>query len=277
MSYKQKLKIGEFSKLMQITVKTLRHYESKGLLMPDEVDEWTGYRYYTLDQMQRLNTIRNLQRLGFSLDDIKELQEGDFHDPSPDALDEKIAETNRQLRLLMERRTRLLNWQDSRKTITAMEKFSIQSLPSIIVASHREIIPNYSAIGDMCCNKIGPEMHRLGCKCPPPGYCFTIEHNKEYTPTDIDIEYCEQVEEMGQDSPIVQFKRLPAVPTAICMKHVGPYERFYESYVELFKYIEESGKYRICGQPRCCYVDGAWNQEDPEKWLSIIQVPVEEL
>jgi hypothetical protein len=70
---------------------------------------------------------------------------------------------------------------------------------------------------------------RLGCKCPPPGYCFTIEHNKEYTPTDIDIEYCEQVEEMGTDSAIIKFKRLPAVPKALCMKHVGPYERFYES------------------------------------------------
>jgi hypothetical protein len=39
----------------------------------------------------------------------------------------------------------------------------------------------------MCYEKIGPEMQRLGCKCPPPGYCFTIEHNKDYTPTEIDI------------------------------------------------------------------------------------------
>ena len=44
---KMKLKIGEFSQMMQVTVKTLRHYEQKGLLLPDEVDEWTGYRYYT--------------------------------------------------------------------------------------------------------------------------------------------------------------------------------------------------------------------------------------
>lgn len=277
MSYKQKLKIGEFSRLMQVTVKTLRHYESKGLLMPDEVDKWTGYRYYTLGQMQRLNAIRNLQRLGFSLDDVRDLLEDDFHDPGIEALDEKIEETDRQLKALRERRARLLNWKNSRKTVIKMEKFSIQSLPAIIVASHREVIPDYSAIGEMCCNKIGPEMRRLGCKCPPPGYCFTIEHGKEYTPTDIDIEYCEQVEEMGQDSSIIQFKRLPTVPTAICMKHVGPYERFYESYLELFKYIEDGGKYKICGQMRCCYVDGVWNQEDPEKWLSIIQVPVEEL
>ena len=42
MRKKTKFKIGEFSQLMQITVKTLRHYEQKGLLMPDDVDEWTG-------------------------------------------------------------------------------------------------------------------------------------------------------------------------------------------------------------------------------------------
>ena len=82
MSYKTKLKIGEFSQMMQVTVKTLRHYEQKGLLMPDEVDEWTGYRYYTVEQMQRLNNIRELQQLGFSLDEIGLLYEDDSHDPT---------------------------------------------------------------------------------------------------------------------------------------------------------------------------------------------------
>ena len=273
MSYKTKLKIGEFSRMMQVTVKTLRHYEQKGLLLPDEVDEWTGYRYYTIDQMQRLNSIRDLQRLGFSLDEIRDLYEDTSHEPSLHQLDGKIQDTERQLRALMERRAQLLHWRDSIKNIKTMEKFSIQSLPSIIVASHREVIPHYGMIGDMCCHKIGSEMHRLGCKCPPPGYCFTIEHNEEYSPTNIDIEYCEQVEEMGQDSAIIQFKALPAVPTAVCMKHYGPYDRFYQSYTELFKYIDEKG-YKITGRPRCSYVDGIWNQEDPEKWLSIIQVPV---
>ena len=38
MSYKTKLKIGEFSNMMQLTVKTLRHYERKGLLIPYDVD-----------------------------------------------------------------------------------------------------------------------------------------------------------------------------------------------------------------------------------------------
>ena len=255
MNFKKKLKIGEFSQLMQVTVKTLRHYEQKGLLVPDEVDEWTGYRYYSIDQMQRLKTIRDLQRLGFSLDEIKDLCDSYSHTPTIRQLTEKIKETEAELKLLIARRNQLLE-------------------PEIIVASHREVIPNYAAIGPMCVEKIGPEMQRLGCKCPPPGYCFTIEHNKEYTPTDIDIEYCEQVEEMGEDSAIIQFKRLPAVPKALCMKHIGPYERFYESFTEAFRYIEEQG-YKAVGQHRTCYIDGAWNQEDPEKWLSVIQIPIE--
>ena len=274
MSKKTRLKIGEFSQLMQVTVKTLRHYEQKGLLLPDEVDEWTGYRYYSIDQMQKLQAIRDLQRLGFSLDEIKDLFKDNSHIPSIRQLTEKIKETEAQLKQLITRRNRLLDWRNSRKEMKTMEKFSIQSLPEIIVASHREVLPDYAAIGSMCVEIIAPEMQRLGCKCPPPGYCFTIEHDREYKPTDVDIEYCEQVEEMGEDSAIIQFKHLPTVPKALCMKHVGPYERFHESYIEAFRYIEEHG-YKPVGQFRTCYVDGVWNQEDPEKWLSIIQIPIE--
>lgn len=279
-----KLRIGEFSQLMQVTVKTLRHYEQKGLLMPNEVDEWTGYRYYTVEQMQKLGTIRELQRLGFSLDEIKALYVDDSHTPSIHQLTDKIQETERQLQLLVARRKQLLEWRNSRKKLTTMKNFSIQALPEIIVASHREIIPNYEALGALCVNTIGPEMHRLGLQCPTPGYCYTFEHNTEYTPTDIDIEYCEQIAETTIDghnvltdnvsNSIIQCKRIPAVPRALCMKHYGPYDRFYESFTEAFRYMDEHGL-KIGGHPRVSYVDGVWNESDPEKWLSIIQIPIE--
>lgn len=273
MSNRQLLTIGEFSKLMQTTVKTLRHYEQKGLLTPQAVDEWTGYRYYGIEQMQRMNDILDLKALGFSLEEIKELYDDESHIPDLDQLSAKISETEHLLHTLVRRRDRLLQWRDSRKQVNTMEKFTIQSLPEIIVASHREIIPNYAALGTMITEKVMPEMQRLGCKCPPPGYCFNIEHNKEYTPTDIDIEYCEQVEAMGTDSHIIHFKRLPAIAKALCIKHVGPYERLHDSFFEAFRHIEEHG-YKMVGQPRTCYVDGPWNQDDPEKWLSIIQLPI---
>ena len=110
MSKKTRLKIGEFSQLMQVTVKTLRHYEQKGLLAPDEVDEWTGYRYYCIDQMQQLKDIRDLQRLGFSLDEIKDMFDDGSHTPTIRQMTEKIRETEAQLKALIARRNLLLDW-----------------------------------------------------------------------------------------------------------------------------------------------------------------------
>ncbi|MCQ2321661.1 MAG: MerR family transcriptional regulator [Bacteroidales bacterium] len=273
MKVNNKLKIKEFSLLCGVTVKTLRHYEKIGLLQPFEVDEWTGYRYYNVSQMQAMENIRRLKEMGFSLDEIIEMFASGSLKPTLQTLEKKIAESERELHKLQERCTMLRNLVDSQNKILKMEQISIQSLPEIIVASHRETINSYNDLGCLCCEVIGPEMARLGCKCPEPGYCFTIEHN-EYRPTNIDIEYCEQVEEMGKDSEIIQFKKIPAVEKAICMKHYGPYERLYQSYVELFKYIEQQG-YKVIGAPRANYIDGIWNQEDPEKWLTMIQVPVE--
>lgn len=229
MSYRNKLKIGEFSRLMQVTVKTLRHYEHKGLLIPDEIDEWTGYRYYNIEQMLRELTLRH---------------------------------------------RKLLDWRDSLNEIRTMEEFSFQSLPEINVASHREVIANYDALGPLCYMKIGPAMMEAGCRCTEPGYCFTIDHNGEYKTEEIDIEYCEQVEELLPDTDFISFKRLPAIPKALCLKHIGPYDRFYESFTRATAYLESQGL-RIAGDPRFSYIDGAWNQEDPEKWVSVIQIPVE--
>ena len=274
MKYKTKLKIGEFSQLMQVTVKTLRHYESKGLLMPEQVDEWTGYRYYGLNQMQRLNDIRQMQGLGFSLEEIKELLEDELHTPTVEQLEAKLEATELQLKLLSQRYDRLVLLRDSRKNIKTMEKFKIQSLPEIIVASHREVIPNYDALGPLCYMKIGPAMQAAGCKCTSPGYCFTIDHNKEYKTENIDIEYCEQIEELLPDTPFLTFKKLPAIENVLCVKHIGPYDRFYETFTEAVSYLE-SKNMRIAGDPRFSYIDGAWNQEDPEKWVSVIQIPVE--
>src|SRR5918912_1100222 len=64
------LKIGEFSKLVQVPVATLRYYDHVGLLKPIEVDPWTGYRYYSAGQLPRLHRILALKGLGFSLEQI---------------------------------------------------------------------------------------------------------------------------------------------------------------------------------------------------------------
>ena len=64
------LRIGEFSNLSQVSVKTLHHYDDIGLLQPAHIDAQTGYRYYEAVQLTRLYRIRALKELGFSLEEI---------------------------------------------------------------------------------------------------------------------------------------------------------------------------------------------------------------
>ena len=67
------LKIGDFARAAQVTVKTLRFYACEGLLSPVYIDRYSGYRYYTLDQLPTLNRILALKDLGFSLAQIRQL------------------------------------------------------------------------------------------------------------------------------------------------------------------------------------------------------------
>ena len=82
----RKIKIGAFSKLCRVTVKTLRHYEELGLLVPAEIDEWTGYRYYEVSQFQRMGLIVHLKRLGLSLNEISEIVEQGNNRPTLDMI-----------------------------------------------------------------------------------------------------------------------------------------------------------------------------------------------
>ena len=270
---KNKLKIGEFSRLGRVTVRALRHYEEINLLVPEIVDRDTGYRYYAVGQLQKIQSITTLKSLGYSLEEIRDLWDDESHFPSVESLEQKILACEEELAVLKERRRMLRAVVASQKKLHKMEKVYFEALPAITVASHRTIIPSFQNLGRLCCEVIGPEMARLGCECPEPGYCYTIEHGG-YKPQDIDIEYCEKVTKKGADSAIIQFKEIPEVPLAACLKVFGPYDRLYQSYLDLFAFLEKEG-YSIVGAPRACYVDGMWNQEDADKWLTIIQVPVE--
>ena len=270
---KNRLKIGEFSRLGRVTVRALRHYEEIGLLRPAIIDRETGYRYYAVGQLQKIQSITTLKSLGYSLEEIRDLWEDDSHFPSIESLEEKIRTCKAELEVLKERERMLRAVVASQKKLHKMEKVYFESLPAITVASHRTIIPSYEDLGRLCYEVIGPEMARLGCECPEPGYCYTIEHGG-YKPQDIDIEYCEKVAAKGKDSDIIKFKDIPEVPKAACLKVFGAYDKLYQAYVDLFAWLEKEG-YSIAGDPRAVYIDGIWNQEDSDKWLTIIQVPVE--
>ena len=68
-------RIGEFSYLYQVTVKTLLHYDKKDLFKPSYKDPFTGYRYYSDSQRGEFENIMMLKELGFSLEEIKNLKD----------------------------------------------------------------------------------------------------------------------------------------------------------------------------------------------------------
>lgn len=72
-------KIGDFSKLVNISVKTLRYYDDIDLFKPADVDLFTGYRYYKKEQIKDLELINKLKMIGFSLEEIK-TNWNDFND-----------------------------------------------------------------------------------------------------------------------------------------------------------------------------------------------------
>ncbi|MCL2462073.1 MAG: MerR family transcriptional regulator [Defluviitaleaceae bacterium] len=70
------MRIGEIAAFFNVSVKAMRVYEKAGILKPVKVDEQTGYRYYSADQVQSLNALLELKSLGFSLVEIKRLLQG---------------------------------------------------------------------------------------------------------------------------------------------------------------------------------------------------------
>jgi DNA-binding transcriptional MerR regulator len=72
------LKIGEFSRLAQVTVRALHHYDKVGLLHPAHIDDFTNYRYYTVEQLPRLHRIMALKELGLSLEQISLMIDADL-------------------------------------------------------------------------------------------------------------------------------------------------------------------------------------------------------
>lgn len=125
------IKIGDFSRLSQVPISTLRYYDEVGLLRPAAIDEASGYRFYTLEQLPLLNRILALKWLGLSLDQIAQLLAEKV--PTPHIrgmLLMKRLDLQQQMREVEERlgrvETRLKLW--NRRKICPMMLYSNQSL-----------------------------------------------------------------------------------------------------------------------------------------------------
>ena len=260
-------KIGMFAQINHVTVKALRFYEEQKLLLPAYVDGENGYRYYTMNQMADIQRITALKQAGFTLDDIKLINQGAdtayLLASKKAALLKKIAELTSQIAVIDGYLSDPANTLDT--------PVLIRKIPAVTVAAMESRIDSYDELFSLM-PEMGAEMERLGCQCDLPEYCFTHYLEQGYKEDHILIETCEAVTEKKEDSALVKFRELPEI-TAACIFHKGSYNNFPETYAAILRFIEENG-YEICGNIRENYIDGIWNKDREEDWLSEIQIPV---
>ena len=270
--YEKRLyRIGLFSKMNHVTIKGLRYYDEVDLLKPEYIDPENGYRYYSSSQLPVLHQLLALRKIGYSLEEIKQVQQGQN--------EERLLRRKKQqlLKEIAERTAMLSQLEGYLAASHGEEPYHpvIKELPEATVASMRMTIPGYDSFFTHI-PAMGAEMERLGCTCAEPEYCFTLYHDGEYREENIDVEICEAVTEKGNDSDILTFKILPKVETAVCVLQKGPYEGFPKAYAALIRFIETNG-YEIVAPARESYIDGVWNKSKEEDWLSEIQFPVRKI
>ena len=260
-------RIGLFAQMNRITVKALRFYEEQGLLLPAKIDVESGYRYYTMSQMETLHRILALKEAGFTIEDMKHLDasgdERSFLLRKKNAILEKIA----QLTLQLSRIDGYLMAGGNSLAAPVM----VKTIPETVCAVMRRRIDSYDALFDIM-PELGGYMEEAGCVCALPEYCFTQYLEPGFQEAQILVEVCEAVTEKKADRGSLRFRTIPETRAA-CIYHKGSYRDFPKTYEVILRYIEENG-YEICGNIRESYIDGVWNKDSEDEWLSEIQIPV---
>lgn len=261
-------KIGMFAGMNRVTVKTLRYYDEQKLLEPVYVDDENGYRYYEAGQMAHLQRILALKDMGFSIDDIRRILKG---------ADERALLLEKKQQILKELATltaKLAQVESylAKESVNLASPVIVKELPEVIVCSMKQRIQSYDELFTLM-PQMGLQMESLECVRAKPEYCFTHYLEEGYQEEDILVEICEDVTEQKADNSLVTFQTMPYIPQAACIFHKGSYNTLHQSYAMLLAYIEENG-YEICGNIRESYIDGVWNKETEEEWLTEIQIPV---
>ncbi len=277
------LKIGDFSRLAHVTVKALRHYGKVGLLKPVWIDRFTGYRYYSLQQLPRLNRILALKDLGFSLEQIRPMLNVDL----PAAELGRILQRKQQelsLRVQLEQ-SRLAQVEGRLKQIEKEGsqpdyEVVLKRIEAQTIASQRATLPRFEAAPqywERISREIVAFLKENGIKTEGPW--FTLYHDPEYTERDIHVELAVVVENFNprrlgtRAAGEVSIRRLPAIDCVASVLHTGDFSTISQAYGALFAWIEQHG-YKPCGPVRELILDES-DPEGPACRIVEVQAPVE--
>ncbi|MCP4546932.1 MAG: MerR family transcriptional regulator [bacterium] len=268
-----KYSIGEFSLITQLSIKSLRLYHEKGLLVPAHVDDTSGYRFYDEANFDTARSIKSLRRYDFSLTEIGELLEG-----CDDEAD-MIVQLERKLGDIASKIDRYQDISRSIASIIEYEKESVmdnerefeieeKELNTVLIAGHR-MRGRYQDVGEglgLVCKTMGRHIS---------GKPMTLYFDCDYKEDDADFEPCVPVRK-GKESEGISVRELKG-GRCVSLIHKGSYDTLRSSYKRIFGYINEKG-FKTVLPTREIYRKGPGMifKGNPKNYLTEIQVLIEE-
>lgn len=268
------LKIGEFSKLSQLSIRMLRHYNDIGLLPPAVIDPSNGYRYYQPEQLTQVSLIRFFQALGLSLQEIKLLlPQCDDLPLLSQTLKARRASCSAQMTAL-QTQLQLLDTaltQLERNEFPMTYPVTIKNLPARQVASLRDHIDRYEDEG-LLWQKLFSELSAQSLQQPAPPCCMALYHDQEYTEGRPDVEVQLAVTGQYTDTAHVHFKELPAM-TVASVTFSGPYDQITPVNLAALKWCE-ANHYHFTDTMFSIYHVGPDSTTDPADYLTECCFPI---
>jgi len=275
------VRIGVFARLSEVSVKTLRHYDDIGLLPPAYVDDWSGYRYYTLDQLPRLYRILALKDLGFSLDEIAGLLRRNL--PPAEMvrlLRDKQMEMQKRVaeeQALLDRVERRLRQLEQEGTMSNFD-VRLKKVEPQLVASVRETIPDWEQVtptfNRLFDEVIGYVARQGGGLAGAP---FDRWLDADLMPVqtrqaDLHVEACVPLRSAVPAGDRVQVYEMEGTETmAFTLLH-SPFTLIGQAHEAVIRWAEANGR-RICGPSREVYLQYE-RDGDPNDYVTEIQYPV---
>ncbi len=279
------LRIGEFARLSGLTADTLYHYEKLEILIPASVDLVTGYRAYDALQLLSVNKILALKDAGFTLEEIADV----LHEETSNArLIEKLEEKARHLEESLSNEYQRLGrlhtniFLIKNGGIPQMNDITIKRVEPILVASLRRTIAKSSF--DESLSEMWPKLNQCiddnGIKKTIP--CMMLYHAGwwdigelllHYDEATLDLEVAEPVTRSFANDGEVQVYTLPPVEKMASIVHKGPFSTIPGTCDRLFDWMKHN-HYVADGPMREIYHKGDWMTDDPEEFITELQVPI---
>ncbi len=268
------LRIGDFSKLSRISIRMLRHYDEIGILHPESVDDFTGYRYYSESQLPLAGRIQALKSLGFGLSVIKEIlvkyedvrEMERFLLVKRKELEEEALGTRQKLMLL----DSTLQWM--RKEGNLMDyNVTLKTVPERYVASVRQVIPAYDQEGllwEIMCRELAGQNVQQATPC----YGMAIFHDEGHREHDPDVEIQSAVVGTYQDTEHVKFKTVPPIQVASAT-YKGSYEQIARVNKAVADWVVANG-YDFEGKTFNIYHVSPSQTDNPEELVTEVCFPV---